>query len=514
MSINRLWITEKPEMARSLAAGLVLTYGTQVVNSATARNDGCIKLANGDAVGHFFGHMLELAPPEHYLTEDQNRGNAFDYLPLMPAVFKKLPKPETDRDPKGGRSKPKLDKAGQPIPSFQLTRMVQLAKAAREIVNAGDTDREGQLIVDEFLEYAQIDPHGRSKPVWRLALQDPKEEKIRALVQAGLEKNSDPKWSRRSAAASIRERGDWAIGMTASRAYRQVTGFIRMSAGRVVTPTLSLVVERELAIERFKPVQYFVPVITLGDGTRLRWFRREGAAGREGFDSEGRIVSEAVARMIVSSVLGRSQGRITLAKAERHHQPPPLPFDLGTLQSTAARRYGMTLKEVSQAAQKLYESHKMISYIGTDCRFLPTSMLADAQDTVNALARMYGQEARGTNLELRSKAWNDAKTDEHFAIVPTGRIGSGLTQNETNVFKTVAQRYMAQFYPDHEFARMNLEAAWGVDEFKAVEKEVTRAGWKACEYDAEDEDTADAEGEASESEAQASREQQTQGGRK
>jgi len=494
MGINRLWITEKPEMARSLAAGLVLTYGTQIVNAQTSRQDGCLKLANGDAVGYFFGHMLELAPPEHYLTEQQNRGNAFDYLPLMPAVFKKLPKPELDRDPKGGRSKPRLDRGGQPIPSFQLTRMVELARTAREIVNAGDTDREGQLIVDEFLEYAQIDPHGRTKPVWRLALQDPKDEKIRALIQKGLENNADPKWARRSAAASVRERGDWAIGMTASRAYRQVTGFARMSAGRVVTPTLALVVKREIAIRNFKPVQYYVPIVTLSDGTRMRWFRREGAAGMEGFDDEGRIVSEAVAKMVVAAVLGRNQGRITLAKAERLHEAPPLPFDLGSLQSTAARRYGLTLKEVSQAAQKLYENHKMITYIGTDCRFLPTSLLAEAGDTIQALSRMYGREARGANLQLRSKAWNDAKTDEHFAIAPTGRIAQGLSDTEQKVFDTVAKRYMAQFYPDHEFARLNLQAAWGSDEFKAVEREVTRAGWKDCEYDAQDDEAAEAEG--------------------
>ncbi len=482
MSLNRLWITEKPDMARSLAAGLALTYGTRIVNQATMRDDGCLKLANGDAVGYFFGHMLELAPPEAYLTEAQNRGNAFEYLPLMPHVFKKLPKFERDQ---GG--KPQTDRGGQPVVSRQLTRMAALARQAREIVNAGDTDREGQLIVDEFLQYVQIDPRGSTKPVWRLALQNPKDEEIRSLINAGLERNSDPRWARRYEAASVRETGDWAIGMTGSRAYRQASGYWKMSVGRVTTPTLALVVNREIQIETFRSLQYYVPVLTLSDGTRMRWMRREDAAGTPGFDLEGRIIDEAVARQVVAAVLGHNQGQISLAEARRKYEPPPLPYDLGTLQSTAARRYGMTLKDVSQAAQALYERHKMITYIGTDCRFLPTSMLNDARDTLGALSRMFPRQANGANLALRSKAWNDEKTDEHYAIAPTGKVVNSLTPNEKNVFETVAKRFIAQFYPNHEYASMKLQAMFGKDEFKAQEKAVTRNGWKDAEYDPDDE---------------------------
>lgn len=478
MSLNRLWITEKPDMARSLAAGLALTYGTRVVNQQTAREDGCLHLANGDAVGYFFGHMLELAPPEAYLTEAQNRGNAFDYLPLMPEVFKKLPKTERD---KGGR--PQTDRSGAPVASRQLMKMAALARRAREIVNAGDIDREGQLIVDEFLQYVQIDPRGSTKPIWRLALKNPTDEEIRTLINAGLERNSDPRWALRYEAASVRETGDWAIGMTGSRAYRQASGFWKMSVGRVTTPTLALVVKREIEIETFKSVQFYVPVLTLADGTRMRWLRREDAAGTPGFDTQGRIVDEAVARQVVAAVLGHNQGEISLAEAQRKYEAPPLPFDLGTLQSTAARRFGMTLKDVSSAAQALYERHKMITYIGTDCRFLPTSLLNEARGTLGALSRMFPRQANGANLALRSKAWNDEKTDEHFAIAPTGRIVEGLTTHEKNVFETVAKRFIAQFYPNHEFSSLRLQAMFGRDEFKAQEKVVTRNGWKDAEFD-------------------------------
>lgn len=472
-------------MARSLVAGLSLTYGAKVIND-DPRKDGCYKLSNGDAVGYFFGHMVELATPDAYLTEEQDRGNPFEYLPLYPANFIHVPK--ADRDPRG---EIRRDAQGKPIPSYQFSRMAELARGAREIVNAGDIDREGQLIVDEFLQFVGVDPRGKSKPVWRLALKNPDEKEIKKLIEAGLEKNSDERWVRKSKAAFARQTGDWALGMTASRAFKQVTGYSRMSVGRVQTPTLAIVVERERAILNFQPVDYFVPVITLADGTKMRWFRREGAEGTPGFDLEGRIISEALARQIVSAILGHNNGRISLAEATAKYQPPPLPFSLGTLQSTASRRYGLSLKEVTDAAQKLYEKHKMITYVGTDCQFLPTSMLNDAAHTVQGLSGVFRQAAMGADLNLRSAAWNDAKTDEHFAIAPTGKVATGLTQAERNVFEAVSRRFLAQFYPNHEFTAMRLQAVFGKDEFKATEKVVTRNGWKDAEFGPE----GDAQGE-------------------
>ncbi|MEJ8837575.1 DNA topoisomerase [Ramlibacter sp. AN1133] len=501
MQINRFWITEKPDMARNLAAGLALTYGAKVVNEKAMRQEGCIRLDNGDAVGFLFGHMLELAPPQDYLTEEQNKGDVFKYLPLMPAEFVKLPKPERVI----GTGEVKRDRGGKPLPQFQLVKLVEHIRAAREIVNAGDTDREGQLIVDELLMHAGVDPHGATKPVWRLALQNPKDDEIRKLIHAGLEKNSDPKWARRYKAAYARETFDWCLGMTASRAYRQITGFQRMSVGRVTTPTLMLTVAREEAIEKFKPAQFYVPVITLSDGTQLRWFRRAGAEGAPGFDTEGRIVSEAVARQIVSAILGGFKGEISLAEALKKFQPPPLPHSLGTLQSTVSRRTGLALKEVTRAAQSLYERHKMITYVGTDCRYLPTSMLQESHDIVQGLAKMYPKQSTGADLDLRSKAWNDSKTDEHFAIAPTGRVATGLDEAEKKVFEVVTQRFLAQFYPAHEYVALRLQAVFGQDEFKANSREVVKAGWKSVEYDPDDKEAGDGDDLGMDVEAKAER---------
>ena len=478
--IARLWITEKPEMARSLAAGLALTYSTRVINQRSVRDDGCHLLDNGDAVAFLFGHMLELAPPEAYLTEAQDRGNPFEYLPLFPPEMIKRPK--ADSAPPS-RAKEKKRDSEQGAPSPQFYKVVDLIRSAREVVNAGDIDREGQLIVDELLIHAGVDPRGATKPIWRLALANPDENEIRKLIQKGLEKNGDPQWVRRYEAAACRERGDWCIGMTGSRAYRQVTNYAKMSVGRVTTPTLAMVVRRELEIERFKPVKYYVPVITLSNGVRMRWFRRQGCEGTPGFDAEGRIISEAVARQIVHAIINGMKGQTSLAEAKKKFEAPPLPFSLGTLQSTASRRYGLTLKEVTQAAQSLYERHKMITYVGTDCRFLPRSALESAANTVRALARVLPAPVRGADLSLVSRAWDDSKTDEHSAIAPTGTIVNGLNEAEKNVFEAVSRRFLAQFYPAHEYVRMQLHALFGPDEFKASDKEVTVRGWHDAEYD-------------------------------
>lgn len=464
-------------MARSLAAGLALTYGAKVITSnSDMRAEGCIRLSNGDAVAFLFGHMLENAKPEAYLTQEQLAGSYFSFLPLIPEKMIKLPKADRDR---GG--KPKFDKAGKPVPPAQFHKIMKLLSSAREIVNAGDTDREGQLIVDELLEYAGIDPEGRSKPVWRLALENPKEEEIKKLVEAGLERNGDEKWLRRRLAAATRQDSDWSLGLTASMAYQELTGIRGMAVGRVKTPTLAMVVKRDREIEQFKPVQYFVPVITLADGTQLRWKRREGSEGAPGFDLQGRIIDEQLAKQMVAMISAGLSGQVNLAESRNGRELPPLPFSLGTLQATAARRHGLSLQEVTKAAQSLYEKHKAITYVGTDCQYLPESMREQAHDTMAALARMYPKQANGANLDLRSKAWNDAKTDEHFAIAPTGNLPGSMDQAERAVFETISRRYMAQFYPAHEYIKHQLGAIFGKDEFRSSRIEVTKEGWKEIE---------------------------------
>ena len=482
----KLWIVEKPDMARHLAAGLAAAYGIKF-----SREDGFTQMSNGDRVLPLLGHLIEMAPVSEYLTPEQRSSrDSLPFLPLIPKEFRYQPRPERTKEGKSRMS------GGAPVPAKQFKVAMAQIKMAHEIVNAGDVDREGQLIVDELLEMAGVDPDGRTKPVWRFPLVSPKEEDIVAQLKHPMERNGDDKWRRKRLAARTRQNGDWLLGMTGSMAYQSLTGVRNMSIGRVQTPVLAMVVRRDLEIEKFKPRDFFVPVITLSDGTQMRWHGRADAAGTPGFDEVGRIVDEAVAKRIVDLISRGLAGKVLTSASTKSSVAPPLPFSLGTLQSTAARQHGMSLKEVSKAAQALYERHKAISYVGTDCQYLPTSMLEDAAKTIESLAKMYPAIATGANLALRSKAWNDAKVDEHFAIIPTGALPSNATAQERAVYDTVSKRFMAQFYPNHEFIRHRLGALFGQDEFRASRKEVERLGWKAVEGETVTDDEDAGSGEA------------------
>lgn len=493
---GRLWIVEKPDVAAKLAAGLRAAGLGEY-----KRESGYYLMANGDKITNLFGHMLEMLPPNAYLTEDQNRGGYFSFLPLLPEKMKYRPRGERDS---GGKSKARKD--GDPAPSKQYSLVVRLIREASEIVNAGDVDREGQLIVDELLEAAGVDPTGKTKPVWRFPLVSTREDDIVALFRKPMESNADAKWVRRRLAAVCRQELDWLIGMNSSMAFQEATGYRSMSAGRVQSPVLHLVVERDEAIEAFKPRDYFVPVITLRDGTEMVWSKRAGAEGTPGFDAEGRIISEAVAKEIVRAIQGGLQGNINAADHVNKAERPPLPFSMGTLQSTAAKRLGMTVKGVTAVAQTLYERHKAITYVGTDCQFLPESMHADAQRVIGQIARAFPKECAGSAPALKSQAFNDAKIDEHFAIVPTGELPSNASPEERAVFDIIARRYLSQFYPNHEYIRHSIAAMFGKDEFRAATKEVVRVGWKSvdnpgysAEHDAQGDDEDESQGSAQKS---------------
>lgn len=466
-------------MAKNLANGLCFAYGAKITNQGAVRSDGFYQVSTGDRVTYLFGHMIEMAPVSAYISREQNMNLAgyFSFLPLFPAEFKFLPKADLDKD-----GKPRIDRTGVPVVSAHFKNLIQLLKKAPEIVNAGDIDREGQLIVDELLDFAGIDPGGRDKPIWRFSMVSPKDEDIkRQLLSGPLELNSLPKWRLARDAAYSRMLCDWLLGMNASMSYQAKTNVRGLSIGRVQTPTLNLVVQRDLLIENFKPRQYFVPVITLRDGTQMRWHKRDGAEGQPGFDSEGRIIDRAVADKIVFHISKGLQGTVTNCEQQHMKELPPLPFSLGTLQAQASREHGLTLKEVSKVAQALYEKHKMISYVGTDCQFLPESMLENSRTTITALAGVMPRQANGANMSLRSKAWNDNKVDEHYAIIPTGVMANGLSEDEKSVFGTIARRYISQFYPAYEFMKNSLHADFGGDEFRATSRQDVRMGWKEVE---------------------------------
>lgn len=482
-SIQTLWIPEKPNVAREVVAALKRVKGARVLNQASAPSDGIYHLSSGDSVTCCFsGHTLSMLPPSRYLTREQN-GNVMGSLPLVPKEFLYEPKPETDKT-----GAIKKGKDGKPAPNKRFQKLKEWVLAAEKVVNACDIDREGQLIFDEILRFCGRDPY--ASDIQRAKIVSMTEDAMNHTI-ANLDQNGAPAWHQRGDSALTRQKMDWLLGMNASMAYQVVTGIRTMSAGRVQTPVLAIVVLRDLAIERFKPQVYYVPIVIMPDGTRMRWDRREGAESETGFDPNGRIIDVILAQNIVSRIQSGLAGRVSAAKIENKSVPPPLPFSMGSLQSTASREHGFTVSEVTKAAQSLYERYKAITYVGTDCRFLPEDMHPQAGDVLSGLAERFSKEVSGAHPELKSRAFSNKSMGdaEHHAIIPTGETArlSQATSIELAVFSTIARRYIAQFYPNHRYQVANVTALFDRDEFKASSKRIAEAGWKEIEGDPDEE---------------------------
>lgn len=450
----RVYLTEKPDVALHVAE----FFGYQ------KREAGAYWLKNGDAVTWMIGDMFDQGKPEDYMSESQKALRGFAQLPILPANFKDFPDAQK-RD--------------------QLRHLASLIKRADIVVNAGDIDRQGQYIADKTIRYAGVDPSGSGKPVERVLIKALNHASLAgAFAQSAVRKNGESQFVLQRQAGEARAKADWLVGMNGSRAVRAaVNASLKksLSVGRVQTPTLALVVRREMEIRKFKPVAYYVPEITLPDGRVLSWSGRKEGGDMRGIDDEGRIIDRAVAEAIVSAIQAGLDGVVSRYDSVEKEQAPPLPFNLAKLQSEMSAKHGMSAKETSAATQSLYQNRKMVSYVGTDCQFLPESMHAEAPSVLKGVSQIYTKLASGSSPSIKYACWNDAKVSAHHAIIPTGEIATGLSKQEQQVFDSVARRYMAQFYPKHKFIDNKLEADYGADVFASSWKQTTVQGWKAVD---------------------------------
>ncbi|QYY33722.1 hypothetical protein K2O51_31255 (plasmid) [Cupriavidus pinatubonensis] len=467
MRIERLWIPEKPSVGKDIVQALVRTKRAKVLNAKSAAADGYFALDSGDVICPLFGHMLTMLPPASYLTKEQNAGNYFDFLPLVPQPFKFAPKPD-------------VDAKGKEHPPKRFNLIGELSKKAGQIVNACDIDREGQLIFDEMFMYWGLDPAGHK--FLRAKITSKAETDLDRSVTA-LERNGAEHWVRQRMAATARQIMDWLLGMNGSMAYQQLTGVKTMSVGRVQSPVLAMVVLRDLAIQTFKPQTYYVPVVQLADGTTLRWEKRKDAAGTAGFDSAGRLIDKALAAGLVGAIKAGARGTVAVAATTVERENPPLPFSMGRLQATASKQHGLSVEQVTKAAQNLYEKHKAITYVGTDCEYLPSAMHADAGKVIGQLASLFSGKCAKADPARKSRAFNDEKVDEHFAIIPTGLVPalSDAEYAERAVYETIVLRYLAQFYPAYEYEKTSLVVMFGPDEFRASARRDLVLGWRELE---------------------------------
>ena len=460
--MKRVYITEKPSVAKTVAEFLGIAK----------RHDGYIELKNGDVVTWQYGHLIQLAEPDEYLPEHLRGKYGFETLPIIPTTWRCVPKPETDRNGKVTM------KNGKPQPSVQLGVVTGLLKKTGIIGNAGDIDREGQLVSDEVIEWAGFSPEGKDKPVERYLVTALDDASLKKTFTSSPRSNGEQEFVRRRFAAVARQRADWLTGMNGSRAF-SVSARSKVTVGRVQTPVGYLVYKRNLEVETFKPVDYFVPEVTLPDGRVLQWRGRKDGANMDGIDEEGRIVSRELAEAIAARIRAGLKGNVTRAEAKEGEEAPPLPFNMSTLQVEMSKKHGMSASETMAVAQSLYERHKMISYVGTDCRYLPESMRAEASHVLQGISPLFPGLVGPTDTSIEYSCWNDKKVTAHHAIIPTGVSSSGLDEGERKVFDNISKRYIAQFYPKYKYREYQLACDFGDDEFASGWSEPLVMGWKS-----------------------------------
>jgi len=404
-----------------------------------------------------YGHIFAQLNLDEYA--EKYRSWRMEDLPIIPSVWKLKVKAEAAKQ-------------------FKIVR--ELIGKATTIVNAGDPDREGQLLVDEVLDYV-----GNKKPVQRILLNALDEKSVKQSLK-NLRDNHDEFEGMKNAALG-RSRADWLIGMNLSRAYtiraRQV-GYEGVSVGRVMTPTMALVVRREDKISKFKPVtDYAVKAVFANDLGEIpaTWQMTDKVPS---LDSEGRLLDKKVAEDFLARLnaqVGR-QGKIIRVEEKNKTEPQRLPYSLSTLQIEAGKRYGYSPQTVLDTMQMLYEK-KLMTYSRSDCEYLPENQFADSKEILEHLKDLpnFGEWVRNADMSIHSKAWNDKKITAHHAIIPT-RIKADfekLNAVEQNLYEMVAQAYLAQFYPEHEYKATTVVISFADEKFIGKGKLVTKVGWKA-----------------------------------
>lgn len=449
-----LYIAEKPSLGRAIADCLPKPH---------KKGEGCIYAGNGDVVSWCIGHLLEQAEPDAY--DASFKQWKFEHLPIVPEQWQLKPKSSARK---------------------QLAVLRKLIKEADSLVHAGDPDREGQLLVDQVIEHCGVRGTKRDF-IQRLLISDLNPAAVtRALSQLKSNKEFVPL----SVSALARSRADWLYGINMTRAYtlqgRKVGYNGVLSVGRVQTPLLGLVVQRDKDIEAFssKPFYQVVAHIQTPKNESFQALWQPSDACQNWMDEDGRVLSKALAENVVSRIHGQP-ALVTANSNKPGRQAPPLPYNLSSLQIDAAKRFRMNAKQVLDVCQALYEKHKLLTYPRSDCRYLPNEHYQQRHNVLAAISNNANTEelsnaAKGCDASLKSKAWNDSKVSAHHAIIPTEKKLdiNRLSRDEQNIYALVARQYLAQFYPACERvdSRIELTIAGGI--FIAKAKQITLLGWK------------------------------------
>ena len=450
----RLFIAEKPSVAKVLAAEL----------GVTSKEEGYI-VCGLDKVTWCFGHMLEQAEPDTYTPDDAPTNPKtgkklwrIDDLPIIPGKWILNPKPDAKK---------------------QLAVIKTLLKEASSIVNAGDSDREGQLLVDEIVKH-----YKNNKPVLRfwVSAHDPLSLQ-RGL--ANLKNNAD--YAGLGVAALARSRADWLIGMNLSRAFtlaasRAGTPTL-LPVGRVQTPTLAMVVARDRSIDDFKSAPFYTikAAFTHEKGSFIGHWK--AGEDQPGLDGEGRLITQETAHALITRLNGK-KGIIKTFDTTLKKLAHPKAYSLSDITLVASNRFGYSAEEVLNSCQSLYETHKLTSYPRTDCGYLPESQHADAPAILKALKQInpeFEVLLTTTDASIKSKTWDDQKIGVHHGIIPTQYVGdrARLNEKERCIYDLIVRAYIAQFLPTYDYMSTTIFINVEEELFETRGKIVVNLGWKA-----------------------------------
>ena len=436
----KVCIAEKPSVARDIARIL----------GATSSHDGYME-GNGYQVTWTFGHLCELKEPNDYIENWKYWSLAA--LPMIPTRFGI-----------------KLIEDEGIIKQFAIIE--KLYQGADEIINCGDAGQEGELIQRWVMQKAKV-----KCPVKRLWISSMTDEAIKqGFANLKDQKDYDPLYL----AGLSRAIGDWLLGMNATRLYTLKYGNNRygknsqiLSIGRVQTPTLALIVERQKEIDNFKPEPYWV-LATLYRNTQFT-------------ATKGKFTTKEEGQNAFSLIDGKPFTITSVVKKKGSEQPKQL-YDLTSLQVDCNRKFGYSAEMTLNTIQSLYE-RKFTTYPRVDTQFLTNDVYDQCPKIMNGIYQTafsgkkpyaeFVKKLGGKPLPKPKNVFDSTKVTDHHAIIPTGIIPQGLSNAEQNVFDLIARRFISAFYPDCKFSTTTVLGKVDEIEFKASGKEILDEGWRA-----------------------------------
>lgn len=442
--MKTLIITEKPSVARDIA---------KVLGSFTNKNT--YMESEQYIISWAYGHLLELVSPEQY--DPSYKFWTLQKLPILPSTFMLQPIASSEK---------------------QLKELLSLIKSRQiaSIINACDAGREGELIFRNLLAYSKT-----KKTHQRLWLSSMTQEAIEKAFQ---QLQDGTNFSSLAEAAKCRSESDWLVGINATRAITRRCGDL-FSVGRVQTPTLSIIVEREKEIQSFINRTYFELTVTFRTKSPKTTYVGKWIQPPPHSENPYEIPDKKTADSICETIKGQTSTVISIKRKETRELPPLL-FDLTELQREANKRFGFSASRTLSIAQTLYEEKKIITYPRTDSRYLPSDMKAELpailhslseEQTLSELSRLALKKG---NKNITSRVINNAKITDHFAIIPTKKTPdlSHLKPEEKKIFDLIAKRFIGVFFDPALYDEVLVMTECAGETFESKEKTLLKEGYR------------------------------------